>query len=279
MTIQSSPLMGASLVVYVLASAFYQAPLFLRSARLNAWALRLAVVAFALHSAVLAQHVLAGHVELADMREVLLVFAWALLLVYLVGRLRYGIEPLGALVLPLGMVAVLAVALAPRTQLESVALAQGTALMPIHIILGVAAYGAFFVAFASALAYLLKERLLKAKRLTGLARRLPSLDQAESVGYRFAALGFLLWTIMMGTGMALNYIAQARLWLWNPKQTLALVTWVIYAAYLHARLISDYRGRTSVLLLVFSFICAALTWGGVYVVGDPLHASMHRLLH
>jgi len=133
----------------------------------------------------------------------------------------------------------------------------------VHIVSSLAAYASFVLAFGAAMGYMLQERLLKAKRITGLQRHLPSLDSLDVLAYRMVALGFPLLTLGIITGAIWAQTAQGAYWSWDPKETWSLVTWLVYAAYLHVRIVQGWRGKWSNRLLVIGFAAVLITYFGV----------------
>ena len=100
-------------------------------------------------------------------------------------------------------------------------------------------------------------------------RELPEL--LDEIGYRAVVFCFPLLTVMIGLGAVWADIAWGRYWSWDPKETAALVTWLIYGAYLHARVVRDWRGSKSAWLLVLGFAAILFTYFGNLFFGG-LHA-------
>ncbi len=113
----------------------------------------------------------------------------------------------------------------------------------IHVVSAVIATGAFTLGgFTSAL-YLLKARSTKD---TGYLARLPDLATLDRVSYRMHAFGFPVWTFgVLISGPIWAHQAWSSYWNWDPKEVWAFITWVIYAAYLHARATAGWRGRNA----------------------------------
>ena len=127
--------------------------------------------------------------------------------------------------------------------------------------------------FAAAAIYLGESRLLRGKRVAAVIGVLPPLGQLEHAMYRTATFGFLLLTIGMATGAAWAQHAWGEYWSWSPKQTASLVTWLVFAVYLHYRLIRGSRGRNGAWLIVAGSACALVTF---LAVGALEHDQLHR---
>ena len=119
--------------------------------------------------------------------------------------------------------------------------------------------------------YSIQERMLKEKRISVIRRRLPSLDAADRFAYKMVSLGFPMLTVGIITGSLWAQTAWSSYWNWDPKETWSLITWLIYAAYLHVRIISHRRGKWANRLLVIGFLCVLMTFIGVNLVDSGLH--------
>ena len=110
-----------------------------------------------------------------------------------------------------------------------------------HVITCFLGYAAFAVAFSLSLLYLLKSR--GGEGATGfLQTRLPPADLLDDYSYRIIAVGFPMLTLGIITGAAWANEAWGTYWSWDPKETWSLIVWLIYAAYLHARLARGWQG-------------------------------------
>ena len=113
----------------------------------------------------------------------------------------------------------------------------------IHIVAAAISGAAFNVGGLLSILYLIKKRAED----RGTVRRLPAaaaeLRRIDVLAYRFLAFAFPLWTFTVAAGAIWAEYAWGRYWGWDPKETWALVTWVIYACYLHARATAGWRGR------------------------------------
>jgi cytochrome c-type biogenesis protein CcsB len=117
----------------------------------------------------------------------------------------------------------------------------------IHVVSAIIATGAFTIGGLASLLYLVKART--GERTTGYLSRVPSLDRLDLLSYRMHAFGFPVWTFaVLITGPIWAHQAWSSYWNWDPKEVWALITWVVYAGYLHARATAGWRGRNAALL-------------------------------
>jgi cytochrome c-type biogenesis protein CcsB len=116
----------------------------------------------------------------------------------------------------------------------------------IHVVSAVIATGAFTLGGICSVLYLLKERS-RAER--GYLARLPALTSLDRISYRMHAFGFPVWTFaVLITGPIWAHQAWSSYWNWDPKEVWAFITWVVYAAYLHARATAGWKGRNAAIV-------------------------------
>ena len=121
----------------------------------------------------------------------------------------------------------------------------------IHIVAAAISGAAFNVGGVMSILYLVKKRAEERNNVHGYLERLPSSRKIDLIAYRFLAFAFPLWTFTVAAGAIWAEYAWGRYWGWDPKETWALVTWVIYAGYLHARSTAGWRGtRAAVIAIV-----------------------------
>jgi cytochrome c-type biogenesis protein CcsB len=123
----------------------------------------------------------------------------------------------------------------------------------VHVSAAIISGGVFLLSNTVAAAYLWLERMerIKGERI-GWARRLPSLDVLDQLSYRLVAFVFPLWTFAVIAGAIWAEAAWGRYWGWDPKETWAFITWILYAAYLHARVTAGWKGRKAAWLCLLA---------------------------
>jgi len=130
-----------------------------------------------------------------------------------------------------------------------------------HVATAILAYSAFGIAFCLGIIYLMQG--------DGEEKALKLIDRKI---YRLVVWGFALLTLVIITGAVWAEEVWGNWWSWDPKETWSLVTWVVYAAYLHARRTSEWRGRRSAWLVVIGFIVVLFTLFGVSILLPGLHS-------
>ena len=118
----------------------------------------------------------------------------------------------------------------------------------IHVVSAIVATGAFTIGGIASVLYLVKER--RGDRAeTGYLARVPGTVELDRLSYRMHAFGFPVWTFaVLITGPIWAHQAWSTYWNWDPKEVWAFITWVVYAAYLHARATAGWRGRNAAML-------------------------------
>lgn len=250
--------------LYTLSLGLYLGHLIRGTDGLASWATRVLVSATAAHVAFLgADYAVHGNVPIGDIHQTLSLASLLIVVAYLLASLRYRIAVLGAFITPVTLLFMLGAGLG--RSVEHVPPDVRSALLPVHIGVNVLGIVAFTLAAASALAYVIQERLLRRKKLSGIFQRLPSLDVLDSLGFRLVTIGFPLLTIGIVTGA----IWAARL---DPErfeitgtQSFAVIAWVVFAGVLLLRVAAGWRGRRAAVGTMVGFACAAAVLVGYYV--------------
>jgi len=154
--------------------------------------------------------------------------------------------------------------------------------LSIHVTAMTLATGIFFVAAVLGVMYLVAERYRarvaagKAEPGNGLLERIPSSAQLDKLTYRTVVFGFPIWTFGVIAGAIWADQAWGRYWGWDPVETWAFITWVLYAAYLHARATAGWRGRRAHYIQLLGF--ASLTFNmlvvQVFITGMHSYAGV-----
>jgi cytochrome c-type biogenesis protein CcsB len=105
-----------------------------------------------------------------------------------------------------------------------------------------------------------------------LKQYLPSLDQLDDVTYRMIAIGWPLLTAGIITGAVWANSAWGTYWSWDPKETWSLITWFVYAIYLHARYVRGWKGTQMAVISAVGFLAVIFTYLGVNLVLSGLHS-------
>ena len=220
---------------------------------------------------VIARGISAGRVPWGNMYEFSITGAMAFSGAYLVALRKYDLRWLGlivsiAVLLTLGT----AVAVLYRPSAPLVPALKSTWLV-IHVSAAIVSGGVFLLANAIAAAYLYLDAMESRGERTAWAKRLPSLEDLDQLSYRLVAFVFPLWTFAVIAGAIWAESAWGRYWGWDPKETWAFITWVAYAAYLHARVTIGWRGRKAAWLCLFAGSTFLFNYVYVNIYGTGKH--------
>ena len=218
-----------------------------RAERLGRIAVSLTALAFGLHLAsVVARGVSAGRAPWGNMFEFSVTGALAVTGVYLVLLARRDVRYLGVFVLlPVLLTLGLAVAVL-YTESAQLVPALKSVWLVIHVSAAILASGILTIAFSQTICYLVqdrRERVPADQRTPSFMDRLPSAAVLDRSAYRMHAFAFPIWTFAVIAGAIWAENAWGRYWGWDPKETWAFITWMVYACYLHARATAGWRGR------------------------------------
>lgn len=229
-------------------------------------------------SAIILRMIIAGRPPLSNSYEFLLTFVWGITSVYLFIEYRYKLKSLGAFVTPISFMLLMFIIMSMGPE-ERIAQAIPPALksqwLTFHVVTAMFSYGAFAISFGLGIMYLIKlNKESNGKKLDqhGLISRFPALDVIDELSYKVVGFAFPLLTLCIITGAIWANYAWGTYWSWDPKETWSLITWIIYAAYLHARLMYGWKGKRAAWMTVFGFAAVLFTFFGVNYFLPGLHS-------
>lgn len=209
----------------------------------------------------------AGHWPFTSLYEFVTLLVWALVGAMLWVLLRWRLPVIAGFTLPLA-VGLMGVASVLSSDIRPLAPALQSIWLQLHVATAVLAYSAFAISFALAVMYLLSERAAGCSTDT----RLPPPAVLDRYTYSTVAFGFAFQTLLLITGAIWAEEAWGAWWSWDPKETWALVTWFIYALYLHARKARGWHGRRAAWLAIAGFTALLFTLLGVSLFFAGLHS-------
>ena len=209
----------------------------------------------ALGASMLGRAIVVGRGPWGNMFEFSVAFSFSMIGGYLFLQRRYPIRSIGFIPTGVALAMLLYASSLPSEIKPLVPALQNAPLLTIHVGMAVTAYGIFATSFAAGVAYLVQGQ---GDRFAWL----PSHKVLDEVAYKSVIIGFPIFATMIILGSWWASIAWSRYWGWDPKETAALVTWLIYAVYLHARNQRSWAGRPAALLLVVGFGMVLVTYSG-----------------
>ncbi|HQR81118.1 MAG TPA: c-type cytochrome biogenesis protein CcsB [Actinomycetota bacterium] len=215
----------------------------------------------------------AGRFPLGNMYEFSLAAAIAVSLVYLIAASRtdlrwLGVWVVGAVLLTLGVAVTLL-----YTESAQLVPALKSWWLVIHVSAAAISGGAFTLSAGLIVAYLIRQRAEdRGTADRGLAGRLPSAERLDALAHRTIAFVFPVWTFAVIAGAIWAENAWGRYWGWDPKETWAFITWVIYAGYLHARSTAGWKGRRAAVIGLIGFATFIINYFAVNLFASGMHS-------
>ncbi len=210
-----------------------------------------------------------GHAPFSNLYESLIFFSFTVILLYLIVEWRTKNKTLGAFVTPLASLAMAYASFSPNisSRIQPLVPALKSNWLITHVITCFFGYAAFGLAFAISIMYFLK-RLDRSPQKKVFFRLIPDTGVLDELNYQMVVIGFLMLTLGIITGSVWAHSAWGTYWSWDPKETWSLITWLIYAAVLHSRLVRGWRGKKIAILCMVGFFCVLFTYFGVnYLAG------------
>ena len=225
--------------------------------------------AFAFHTAALVTRGIgAGRLPMTNQYEFATSFAWGICACYLVFLWRYKFRALGVFVTPVIFLIIGYAAMQSR-EVRELMPALRSNWLAIHVSSAIISYGAFGVSFAVSLMFLLRQKMSNS---AFWQEHIPEENRLDLISYRAVSLGFLFLTFVMISGAIWAERAWGSYWSWDPKETWSLITWIIYAIYLHLRISRGWKGKSAALFAVIGFICVIFTYIGVNTFLPGVHS-------
>jgi cytochrome c-type biogenesis protein CcsB len=251
-------------------------------------AVTLTVVGWALHvGSVVCRGIAANRVPWGNMYEFSSMICLIAITAFLVLLVRFDVRWLGVFVtfpvlVYMGLAGtVLYVAAGPLVP------ALNSYWLKIHVVAAILASGIYLVSAVTTVLFLVKDRwehqlaevaagraeVTAAMRSRGgIVMKLPAAASLDTLTYRLIAFGFPVWTFAVIAGAIWAEAAWGRYWGWDPKETWSFITWVCYAAYLHARATAGWRGKKAAAVSLVAFSALFVDYYVVNLFLTGLHS-------
>lgn len=233
----------------------------------------LCLFAFLAHTvALIIRWLQVGHGPYIDFWEVIPADAWVGVLFYLIIQMYIPrIRILGVFVTPVAFL-MIALAVLGHLEMRSIPNTYTTYWLYIHVLFAKLSYGSCLIAAAIGFIYLMKDK--ENIRKNGFLEKLPPLPNLDELSYRFAAFAFIMLGIMILSGSIWANLSWGRYWGWDPIETWALVSWLIYGIYLHIRFTFRWKGRKAAWFTILAFLMVIFA----YFISPFLYSSIHEHL-
>ena len=206
-----------------------------------------------------------GHLPVNSVYEFLLSFAFVLIVFNVFWQLKIKLYPISIFLLAVAAV-LLGISFYQADTVSPLLPALQSNWRVSHVLTAIISYASFALAFALGVFYLLTIRAKKGEEIPDAKKERG--DSVEKLMYNAVVFGFIFLTLLIITGAMWAEEAWGIWWSWDPKETWALITWIIYAVYLHLHAKPAWRGRKGCILSVAGFLCVMFTLLGVtYFMG------------
>ncbi len=250
--------------------------------RLGGVAVSLTMLAFGLHVAsVVARGLAAGRAPWGNMYEFATTGALAAVAAYLAFLRRQPVRDLGVWIIAVVTLTLGLAVTVLYTPAGALVPALNSYWLVIHVAAAIVSGGIFTVGATATVLYLLRERSdrragagarTSAATRRGYAAHLPPAATLEKVAHSAHVLAFPIWTFAVIAGAIWAEDSWGRYWGWDPKETWAFITWVLYAAYLHAQATAGWRGRKASWFALAGYTAFVFNFFGVNMWITGLHS-------
>ena len=210
------------------------------------------------------------HAPFSNLYESMIFFSAIVALIYLILEFRYKTKMFGVFLSVFLSLSFFVTNLLPfRMKVyENLNPALQSYWLEIHVATMFVGYSAFAISFIAAVLYLAKSEWRNGLML----KYLPDAPVLDNLSYKSIAWGMPFLTVGIVTGAVWANYTWGSSWCWDPKETWSLITWLIYAAYLHARITRGWKDKKAAILAIAGFLSMAFLYWGVSFVLPGLHS-------
>jgi len=266
-------LMWAAVTAYTLSAILFVFGTVFKSDKVLNVGLWIAMAGLVPHAVAIGiRWVAVGHGPYLGFYEVVSSYAFASVVALgIIAWMRPKLKLVGVLLMPVAVLLLGGAMLAPKSPLEITA-KLASWWLTIHVAFAKLSYMSFIAAFALALLFLWRERRGEFKEGSMLSR-LPSQAAVDDLSFRFVGVGFIFLSIMIVAGAIWANEAWGRYWGWDPIETWSLISWIVYAGYLHVRLTLGWHGRKAAWYAAAALPIVVFTLIGVPVLYQSIHGA------
>ena len=262
-----------TLVAYALAGGGHIYAFVFRNDRVLNRLILLIGIGFALHTAAIAaRYAATGHLPWSGDYENGLMGGWFIILFTLyIARRNQQLQLLAAGTVPAVLI-IMGFGVMRSPALTPMSASLKSFWLYIHVYFAWLAYGAYTLAMAAGVLYLLKKKNSEGNVENPVYDRMPSLERLEELMFRYVIFGFITDAIMIAAGAIWAKNLWGSYWSWDPVETWSLVSWLIYGIAIHLRVTLGWRGPRLAWLVILALSTVIITFFGVTFVVDT---SMH----
>ena len=254
-----------SLGMYFAATALSFSGMAAKSKDLRRFAWIVFLIGFALHLAYfIARTVIAGRLPFSNQFEFAMSLALGIALTFIILRIKFQADWISGVAYPTIFLLLVYAAFLPQ-DIRELMPALRSPWFGLHVGAAVISYAAFMLAGCAGIKYLLDLKKGEPEESTHLRG-------IDYLSYRLIALGMLMLTVVILSGAIWAEEAWSSFWTWDPKELWSLITWIVYAIYLHQRLRKKWQGRRMAVFSIFAVFVVLFTFIGVNTLLPGLHS-------
>jgi len=262
-------------ILYLAAASVYTAYLFKRKDRVVIIAGRILMAGVALHTlGIIVRWAVVGRTPVTTLHESLFFFSWITAALYLAILFKYKLRVLGVFVAPFALVLLITASFLPN-RVMALPPVLASYWLWVHVPMAFLGNAFFAMAFFLGVMYIIQDYHLKNRKFRGIYHIMPSLDILDELNYKCLQYGFPLLTLAIITGAIWSEASLGSYWDWKPRQIWSLITWFLYAALLHGRLTTGWRGKKAA---IFSGIAFAVLVGSFFLI-NMVSGGAHGMLN
>lgn len=212
----------------------------------------------------------ANHIPVGSTYELNLIGTWLGMVIFVIfSRIFRTPRSAGLVVLPV-IFLLLGMGIMSNTALEPLSPAYRSNWLIVHVIFAFLAFGCFLLASGASITFLVRVGHITG-RLAAAGSPAGSVRALENTAYRLVAIGFIFHGVMLVSGAIWANDLWGSYWSWDPVETWSLVTFLIYALYLHLRTFSNWRGRRGAWSVIIAFAVVLISYWGIQYVLPSVH--------
>ena len=273
----SSFLLSSATFIYALATVFYIGSFSFKKQTLSKAGFIVLLIGFLDNSAgiilrwIESYQMGYGHAPFSNMYESLVFFSWTVAILYIFVELKYKESIIGVFASPLIFLAIAYASFDPNTssKISPLLPALKSNWLIAHVITCFLGYAGFAISFGFSIMYFVKPLSPQSESIFA---KLPSWELIDELTYQMVVFGFLFLTIGIITGAVWANSAWGKYWTWDPKETWSLITWLIYAIFMHLRIMRGWSGKSLAYISIIGFLAVLFTYFGVNYFLSGLHS-------
>lgn len=268
-----SILLWTALIAYSLAAGGYAYSVIFKNPRPLPKLELLVACAFALHSAAIgARFQATGHLPWSGDYENSLMGGWFIILgTIVVGYRNRALKGLAVVTVPL-VILMLGFGVMRNPVLTPMAASLKSYWLYIHVYFAWLAFGAYTLAMAAGVIFLLKKRSLASPQPNPVYEKFPPLERLDELMFRYIAFGFITGSVMITAGSIWAKDLWGSYWSWDPVETWSLLSWLVYGAAIHLRLTFGWKEEKLAWLVILALSTVIISFFGInFMVSSSMH--------